>query len=792
MRSSVVAAARATLAVLPLFVLCAPVCAAWTSVGNGIEYQEFHTADPNNLFVARMDRDNASASLETSIANGTISGARETVRSQASRYDESLSWWGQAWGARNDVIVAVNGDFFNGTTGVVTGGQCHSGWYSKRWSEWGGYSGFGWNNNRLPFIGGCVHHISSKQYITFAASGKTMEFQNVNVPRGSEQLIVYTPQYNSTTLTDSSGSEVLVEVERPTVIIQSPNKVVGHVRQIRQNQGSTYIPFDHIVLSATGTKATTLLNNVSIGAEVWINQYPTDYNEPDIHGEGGCAYATGLDWTKAMAAIGVNYRFLENGEVRPPDPAHSGYAGLVVRNPRTAVAYNANYVFFVVCDGRSTSSVGMTMTELANFCKNTLGATDGANLDGGGSSTMVVNGVVKNNPSDGSERAVANGIMMVNILPKTLSTRFATGQPVVVNTNGTNVRLGPGTNYGILATKNKNAQGTIVEHAIKGVLAKGYYWWKVDFGGGTVGWVAETLLDPGNVPPSITQHPQPRTVCPDGTALFSVTATGSGTLSYRWQKNRTDLSDGGHYSGVATASLTVSNCDASDAADYRCVVTSSYGSATSNEAALTVPPVVDPISSAWALPDGIMLSLQSKVVTAVVSGAFWLEEADRSAAIKVLSSAGVSKGAVICVAGSLGLSGTQRALTAAYVNAGGTAPVPQPLGMALRDLGGAAFNALTPGVTGSSALYSIGLLVRCCGKVTHSDSSNPADRSFYFDDGGGATDGGPYPGIRVRCGSVMPPASGFVVVTGIITSEQAGGLVVAVIRIRDASDIVSL
>jgi hypothetical protein len=46
------------------------------------------------------------------------------------------------------------------------------------------------------------------------------------------------------------------------------------------------------------------------------------------------------------------------------------------------------------------------------------------------------------------------------------------------------------------------------------------------------------------------------------------------------------LSDGEKVSGAATATLTLSNVDATDAGDYRCVVSSPYGSMTSNEAAL--------------------------------------------------------------------------------------------------------------------------------------------------------------------------------------------------------------
>ncbi|HRR87190.1 MAG TPA: family 10 glycosylhydrolase, partial [Phycisphaerae bacterium] len=96
----------------------------------------------------------------------------------------------------------------------------------------------------------------------------------------------------------------------------------------------------------------------------------------------------------------------------------------------------------------------------------------------------------------------------------------------------------------------------------------------------------------GGTPPAITRHPAPQNVCPGGTATFTVSATGDMPLSYLWQKNQSDLSDGGHYSGVTTATLTVSSADADDAGDYRCVVSNGSGSATSEEAGLTLKPLV--------------------------------------------------------------------------------------------------------------------------------------------------------------------------------------------------------
>ncbi|MHC4442870.1 MAG: immunoglobulin domain-containing protein [Planctomycetota bacterium] len=88
--------------------------------------------------------------------------------------------------------------------------------------------------------------------------------------------------------------------------------------------------------------------------------------------------------------------------------------------------------------------------------------------------------------------------------------------------------------------------------------------------------------------PTITQQPQPQNVCAGETATFSVSATGTGTLTYRWQKDQTDLSDGGDISGATTATLQILNTDGADEGNYRCVVTDDNGSTNSDEAALTI------------------------------------------------------------------------------------------------------------------------------------------------------------------------------------------------------------
>ena len=93
-----------------------------------------------------------------------------------------------------------------------------------------------------------------------------------------------------------------------------------------------------------------------------------------------------------------------------------------------------------------------------------------------------------------------------------------------------------------------------------------------------------TLLDV----PTITQQPSNQTVSPGGSASFAVVASAISPLSYQWQKNQLNMSDGGHYSGCTTATLTIANADSSDAAAYRCVVTNTYGSVISSSATLAV------------------------------------------------------------------------------------------------------------------------------------------------------------------------------------------------------------
>ena len=101
---------------------------------------------------------------------------------------------------------------------------------------------------------------------------------------------------------------------------------------------------------------------------------------------------------------------LEDGSISVTENDEVGMA--MASNPRTAIGYlGKNHYVFVVSDGRTNESAGLSLYELAEFMQS-LGVVDAYNLDGGGSSTMVFKGEVVNTPTtnghSSEERAVSD------------------------------------------------------------------------------------------------------------------------------------------------------------------------------------------------------------------------------------------------------------------------------------------------------------------------------------------------------------------------------------------------
>lgn len=115
----------------------------------------------------------------------------------------------------------------------------------------------------------------------------------------------------------------------------------------------------------------------------------------------------------AVQTLSFGPALVENGKVSVDSDDEVGRA--MASNPRTAIGIKSDGTYvFVVSDGRTDESEGLSLLQLAEFMEN-LGAETAYNLDGGGSSTMVFKGNIVNTPTgggigngSGSERKVSD------------------------------------------------------------------------------------------------------------------------------------------------------------------------------------------------------------------------------------------------------------------------------------------------------------------------------------------------------------------------------------------------
>ena len=126
---------------------------------------------------------------------------------------------------------------------------------------------------------------------------------------------------------------------------------------------------------------------------------------------------------------------------------------------------------------------------------------------------------------------------------------------------------------------------------------------------GTLTSTSATLtVTAGNAPPTILTQPVGQTVVPGGTASFTVLASGTPTLSYRWYMIPVGQTAGTAIAGATSATYTVpstATTTANDQDSYFVIVTNSYGQATSQSAPL-------------AVGNGILLEITGQPVTQYV------------------------------------------------------------------------------------------------------------------------------------------------------------------------------
>ncbi len=373
---------RTILSFLLFALLCVPLHPAQTPkfrpVREGIEYLQLTrgqmTADeatgPFAINLLRVDLRKADIRLVHALDEAI---GLETVSSMAARYQP---------------VAATNAGFFN-TTGTYRGdgvsvlllnGKLLSEPAMNRAAV-----GFIKQGDKSEIIFGHLQFSG-----TLTSQGGKYKIDGINRPRGANELVIFTPEFHRTTLTAADGTEIIVRRNR--------------IAEIKDRHGSQAIPQDGFVVSAAGTARQWVLQNLNIGQRLEA-QTELLAIEKELAGK----------WRRASFIVGGAPQLIKNGRLEITQELEHVAAKFVTdRHPRTAIAKLADgRLLLVTVDGRQKGySTGLPLKELAELLLE-FGAVDAINLDGGGSTTMVLEGKLVNKPSDaGGERAVSDAILV--------------------------------------------------------------------------------------------------------------------------------------------------------------------------------------------------------------------------------------------------------------------------------------------------------------------------------------------------------------------------------------------
>ena len=200
-------------------------------------------------------------------------------------------------------------------------------------------------------------------------SGETLPIDGTNRSRGRNELVVYRPHFHVVTLTMPDGVEVVVSD--------------GEVADVRDRDGSSRIPVDGYVLSASGRKGRDLLAHIARGDAVQIRETII----PERVGDSNL-------WASFTHIIGGGPLLLQDGTPTPTQAyEREGFdqAFHSFWHPRTALGKRTDGTLLLVTITAAEAGVrrGVKLPRLAELFLE-WGATDALNLDGGNSSMLVI------------------------------------------------------------------------------------------------------------------------------------------------------------------------------------------------------------------------------------------------------------------------------------------------------------------------------------------------------------------------------------------------------------------
>jgi len=283
-------------------------------------------------------------------------------------------------------FAGVNADFFSNSApcgSTIVDGTIVNAFNNE-------FDNFFMTDDKVPHLGNL--HFSGT---VTSAGGATHSLNGINILRGENHIIIYTPYNGATSGTNAYGAEVSLKLVEGTLDFKST--ATYEVVSAASTEGNTAIPADGVVLAGHGT-GKTFVQSLSIGERITVTTSPAE------------------DFGTITQMASGRPMILSGGVTLDTQGALDHLTSL---NPRTAVGYNADRtkVVLLVVDGRGTS-VGVVSKVLGDIMRE-VGCSDAMNFDGGGSSVLYTQEFgIRNRPSDGTERAVTNAVWAVATGPE--------------------------------------------------------------------------------------------------------------------------------------------------------------------------------------------------------------------------------------------------------------------------------------------------------------------------------------------------------------------------------------
>lgn len=349
------------------------------TISPGVTYRmEVDLATPRIIHSIRYSLGAPMMSMKSELAGGTV------IEENATKGRETIS----EMQTRTGALVAVNGDFFPFTgdpLGVmIRDGQLLSVPGVQR-------ATFAWNGTRAQI--GLVEFKG-----TVESGTQSLDIKGLNEECPLNEMVLNT-DVAAFALAKTPNIHAVIRMDSPTW--QPNGTYTGTFESLYSDAAKLPIQPGNAVLTANGTKAEALKGWIP-GQKVTIR-----------------FESKGFDWKAVEQLIGGGPFLIRNGQVSV-DAKAQGFADSfsLKRHPRTAMGRTANGdIWLTVIDGRQKMSDGATLDETAKIMLK-LGCIDAINLDGGGSSSVNILGVTLNRPSDGKERPVANGVVLMGPKPE--------------------------------------------------------------------------------------------------------------------------------------------------------------------------------------------------------------------------------------------------------------------------------------------------------------------------------------------------------------------------------------